>query len=233
MLGNPALLVLTSLCVLIGTPATAQSVQVDDGIRVLHWNGDEGTLLLSVSQGPIPGETRIDFTGAFAFFYHDLNGLELTLEGFEGIFLDEGSDWYFVHAGDPFGPNSGSVSPYPLIVGYLDESLSTLDTNSVSFSPLLDFANGLEDGPEDFYLAVATSSSLSGSGPRDIFGWVKLGVEPTGFNDFRVVQLESALAFGSQGIIVGTFQTIPEPSTGLLVGGILLLFSRRNLQIGL
>jgi hypothetical protein len=122
----------------------------------------------------------------------------VTLSG-TMITLDEGSDWYFVRAGDVFGPRSGEESPYPQFVGW--RNLETEGGGGpVTFSPALDSANGLEDGPDDFYLGVATSNWSDedwwygdDSPPwpgRHIFGWVKLRlIEESG--EYHLEQLES------------------------------------------
>ena len=120
------------------------------------------------------------------------------------VTLDEGADWYFVRAGDVFGPRSGDESPYPQFVGWRNLDTWGFVSGPVTFSPSLDYANGLEDGPDDFYLGVATSNWFDedwwgdgGDSPpwpgRHIFGWVKLRlVEESG--EYRLEQLESAVA---------------------------------------
>jgi hypothetical protein len=70
----------------------------------------------------------------------------------------------------------------------------------------------------DFYIAGMTQTGLSDVGEPSAgngnplvtrFGWAHIGLNPAG--TFTV--LDSAMAYGERGIVVGTTQAIPEPST--------------------
>ena len=172
-----------------------------------------GDYALGVSQ-ELPA-TEVETTAWIDFA---VDGLDVTLTGVS-LNLDEGSDWFFVRAGDKFGPRFGAESPYPQIVGWTDTNLTQPGNNAVTFSPALDVVNGLEDGADDFYLGVATSSWFDDreSVGRDIFGWVQLQVvdfDPTtGEPGIGLEQVDAALAFNSTGIIIGTRVALPESST--------------------
>ena len=99
--------------------------------------------------------------------------------------LDESSDWYLVNEGAPF--TAATIA-------------------SGQFTTLLD----LHTPPSPvtipqgvFYLGVATSV---GSLNRDVFGWLKLNNTGTALQ-----QLDDAMAYGEQGIYVGTTIAVPEP----------------------
>ena len=73
-----------------------------------------------------------------------------------------------------------------------------------------------------FYIGVrADNSSYDGK----IYGWMNL------FNDGSSISMSgNAVTYGTEGIITGTNQTVPEPSTILLfgIGGLGTLFLRKN-----
>lgn len=126
--------------------------------------------------------------------------------------LDEGADLYLAQVGDV---------------------LTTATIAEGGFSPLL--VNGTPyqitvNSTSDFYLGIVTGVGGGNNGPnRDVFGWVHLQSSLQGLK-----VLDSAMAYGYGGIVVGTVTAVPELSTswqlalGLLaLGGAQGVRSRR------
>ena len=82
-------------------------------------------------------------------------------------------------------------------------------------------------GTDGFYLGVATSSNFDVFPVRDVFGWAHLVSEGG-----QLVMLENAVAYDSEGIVVGTTQLVPEPSglvqASLAIATISMLRRRRG-----
>jgi hypothetical protein len=154
-------------------------------------------------------------TSVWIDFEYDSALRQVTLIG-RNLNLDEGSNWYFTRAGDRFDAQSIASQQFPLIIGFA--SNANIVANSVSFSPFVDFALGLEDGPDDFYLGVATGSA-PWMGPREVYGWLKLRLIQPQFSAPRLEYLDSAMSYG-QGIVIGTSVAVPEPSSCALSAGI-------------
>jgi len=163
-----------------------------------------GTHVILGSGNPLP----IDYSMRV---YQDILAVEYTgmlfdHEGeslvYQGVTLDEGSDWYFASYGDAF-----FAEPIALNV----------------FDPF----NGTHQvGYGDFYMAFNTGLGFDEGNPnRDIFGWVLLRNSVSG-----VELLDNAVAYGESGIVVGTLTAIPEPgSLALLAVGLSgLLFLRKT-----
>jgi len=125
--------------------------------------------------------------------------------------VDEESDWYVVEFGEEFSTATIAANEHPVIF-------------------TTDNARGpVSVGGTDFYLGVSTGIGLKpNSDPaiydpnRDVFGWVHLRD-----NGGNLEFISSAMAYGGEGIIVGTTTAIPEPATGT---GILLLFVAASLS---
>lgn len=66
---------------------------------------------------------------------------------------------------------------------------------------------------QEFYLGGRTRTAYI-NGYFDTFGWAHFKVDATG----QLKLLDSAVAFNEGGIIVGTLQAVPEPSTWALMG---------------
>jgi len=142
--------------------------------------------------------------------YQDIPGIDYTAmifdqEGeslvYQGVTLDEGSDWYFASYGDAF-----FADPIALNV----------------FDPF----NGTHNvGYGDFYLAFNTGlGSTEGNPNRDIYGWVLLRNGVSG-----VELLGNATAYNEAGIVIGTLTAIPEPTVvALCMAGLAGLFLRRK-----
>ncbi len=124
-----------------------------------------------------------DLFGDFTSVWFDYDGSSLTAVASN---TDEGSDWYVVEPGDVFGPVTIARNDFPSIIGV----------------PV--FA-----GTEEFYLGVSTGTiDCSNPSCRDVFGWVRLR------NVFGQLEMvENAVAYNSLGIIVGTTNLVPEPSS--------------------
>jgi hypothetical protein len=123
------------------------------------------------------------------FFDYDGTNVEIIAWN-----IDEESDWYLVDAGDEF---------------------SKQNIRSGLFTVLFttDWPRGpISVGSGDFYLAVNTGQGFDASGPnRDHFGWIAVSSPMTG-----LVQSGNAMAYSSNGIVVGTVIPVPEPSTLML-----------------
>lgn len=82
----------------------------------------------------------------------------------------------------------------------------------------------------DFYLAAKTRSYTDPGFSYDdsfytSFGWAHFKVDALGLPQIQ----ESAMAFREGGIIVGTLQAVPEPSTWAMMGvGLVALVWRRR-----
>lgn len=104
--------------------------------------------------------------------------------------LDEESDWYLVKPGNSFGVTSIAMASDPI--------LFTVD----NARPAINIPLG------DVYLGVATAQ---GFGDRDVFGWLRLN--NTGI---ALQYVDSAVAYGADGIVVGTLTAVPEPAALVL-----------------
>ncbi|VGO11824.1 hypothetical protein PDESU_00371 [Pontiella desulfatans] len=108
----------------------------------------------------------------------------------EGGALPHQADWYVVNVDDEFTPENISLdmfSPYEM-------------GSSIPLAP-------------SFYLGVTASTLDLGYGARNSFGWAKFGYELGG----ELTLQESAVAYESGGIEIGTHNVIPEPSSALLM----------------
>ena len=128
--------------------------------------------------------------------------------------VDEASGWYFADPNDVFTTGSwkaGSFTPFGGHPNYLP-------------GPYFDVGYYIP-----FYLAVASGGGIWNPSIEEsywtapVFGWALFQNTPTGLQ-----LLDSAVAYGSQGIVVGTMTAVPEPSiTALfLCGGLASFFVR-------
>jgi len=117
---------------------------------------------------------------------------------------DESADFYTGDGGVPLVPQTvamGQFSPLATRNG-----LSTVDVNFLG--------NGYTGSyyfQDYFYLVFVTGSGWNGIEPkRNVFGWARLHNAPTGLE-----LVDSAIAYGEQGIWVGMPQafSVPETST--------------------
>ena len=154
--------------------------------------------------------------------------------------MDEGSDWYEVFPGEELSRASTFAGNNDLWGSSLDATLFPVTPTPISIEDPI-FSDPLQlTAASEFYVGFATTLSDSpfpnGPSDRDVYGWarfVALGFEPPGeiqtIDDLFIVN--SAIAYDSAGIIVGTTQAIsvPEPSTSaVLMTGTLLLVRRRR-----
>jgi hypothetical protein len=181
-----------------------------------------------------------DFT--FVFFRHGYDGTNVTLRGLNTA-LDEGSDWFFMRKGEVIGRDqvlNGSLASRAFISGTANDSVKF---STVTFSPILDFNNGLEEGPHDFYVGVSSPSGYF-VGPRspNAFGWARFEIlVPSAPVPAGLRLVDSAVAYFRSGpiggIVVGSQTIVPEPSTmlqGVLIGllGLVSLRFRNRARSG-
>jgi len=120
---------------------------------------------------------------------------------YQGVTLDEGSEWYFASYGDPFFAEPIALNLFDPFTG----------THNVGFG--------------DFYMAFNTGFGFDEGNPdRSIYGWVLFRNSESG-----VEMLDNAVAYEEDGIVVGTLTAIPEPGVlALLVAGLSSLILRRK-----
>jgi hypothetical protein len=127
--------------------------------------------------------------------------------GLTTYLTDEGADWYWVSNGEVF-------------------SKQTISDHIWMDNLAFPFSTSPRPVATDFYLGVSTGNIDSGPDQRDVFGWVH----------FKIVlgaltMVENVLAYESVGIVIGTTQTVPEPSTFAIAAASLIAVSlvrRRN-----
>jgi hypothetical protein len=94
-------------------------------------------------------------------------------------------------------------------------------------------------GDDEFYLGVSTSGeglSVPCCEVRNVFGWVRLKpiliFDPSSFGFMLELEmLENAVAYNSLGIIVGTAEVVPEPTTTALALVAALYFVVRRRRV--
>ncbi len=109
--------------------------------------------------------------------------------------LDEGSDWYLVMDMDAFSRSNIAEGMF-----------TALFVNLSSSGPV-------PVGPGSFFLGVNTGLGFDPNPNRDVFGWIELSISGT-----DLTEVGDTVAYGAQGIVVGTPLPIPEASTALLLG---------------
>lgn len=130
-----------------------------------------------------------DYTGVFSNYANGvLKGVTYN--------VDQGSDLFVVQKGTIF--SNDTVAGQPFIYGVSVEWGLAPQTATVG---------------QEFYLGARTRTSYT-PGFFDTFGWAHFKVDATG----QLKLLDSAVAFNEGGIIVGTLQAVPEPSTWALMG---------------
>lgn len=175
---------------LLGTVAMASQAQVVSGTNVLvapsPFQG--ANLAITVLQEPTGNTTTIWLQKTDATFARTSTLTPVTWN------VDEEADYYLV--------NQGAV-------------LTSATVASGQFTPLFttDHPYTVQVGLNDsFYLGIVTGlGGTAGVGPnRNIFGWVKLQNASTG-----LTVIDSAMAYGFDGIVAGSTTTVPESSTGM------------------
>ena len=142
---------------------------------------------------------------------------QTTQVAYYSTFLDETSGWYFADLNDAFTTASIKAGNFVFFGGHPD----------------------LQPGPyfdvgyfRPFYLAVASGRTIWNPPNGEsywidpVFGWGLFNNTPSG-----LVLLDSAVAYGSDGILVGTMTAVPEPATiGLFCTGALVILSVQRLR---
>ena len=136
---------------------------------------------------PLNNQTSVSFD-------YDVSGENPTLTATD-FNLDEGSDWYLVQEGEFFSNASIANGQFPLL----------FESDTPTF-------NILELDQTEFFLGVATSNNGIFNPPlRDTFGWVHLRRSGQSLQELEFIG--SAVAYGGQGIVVGTSTAVvPEPN---------------------
>ena len=218
---------LTFIVLIFARNVVAQTVIINDNIDFVPDSFTSG----ANHRGTIIQRLVFDDPTSVWFNY---DGSNLTAVSWN---VDEESDWYVVNPGDAFGPAT---------IG--NDQFTPIFTTDNSRGPVL-------VGTDEFYLGVATDDTTDDSNGcidtscrgRDVFGWVRLKgtvIQPPSppFPELGIPgrpgigsleMLGNAVAYGSLGIIVGTAEVVPEPSS-LTLGWLALvafsLFKRRQRQ---
>ncbi len=120
--------------------------------------------------------------------------------------IDEGSDWYLVMDMDAFSRSNIAEGMF-----------TALFVNLSSSGPV-------PVGPGSFFLGVRTGLGFGANATRDVFGWIELSISGT-----DLLEVGDTVAYGAEGIVVGTSNPIPEPSTAVLLGiGLVGMAARRR-----
>lgn len=126
--------------------------------------------------------------------------------------IDEGSDWYLASFEDEFSNGNIQADLFQVFVRATTSGFESNDLN-VGFG--------------SFYLGVNTGNMDGGFDPfppRNLYGWVRL--QNTGGS---LTMLGNAMSYQGTGVVIGTTQAIPEPSSlTLLLGMFATTFWRRR-----
>ena len=133
-------------------------------------------------------------------FWLNFDGATLS---FASIHLDEGSGWYHAHSNEAFSAQTIAADVHPVLFSWHADPTH----------------NDLPIAPGPFYLGIQTWH-----GTNAVYGWALM--DHTGS---ELVLLDNAMAYGAEGIYVGTTAAIPEPATLVLLaaGGLVLYGTRR------
>lgn len=188
--------------VLSAATLLALSTQAHALVEAGHWtltNGSPGGV-------DIPGNTYTtidqtpdgDYTGILSNY---LNGVITGIS----YNVDEGSDLFVVQKGAVFSNETVISQNLPFLHG-----VSVFESG---------WTPGSATVGQEFYLGARTRTNYQ-QGFFDTFGWAHFKVNAAG----QLTLLDSAVAFNEGGIVVGTLQAVPEPSTYALMGiGLLAL----------
>jgi hypothetical protein len=182
----------------LGAAALLLSFQAQAVVEAGHWgsttvppfSGVNFTIRVDQTQGG-------DYTDTYMFY----NGNTLTGEG---AHTDEGADIFVVKAGDVLSNAFIANTAPPFIMG-------------PSIAQGLPRQSNVAVG-HDFYLGTRTRSfsdpgfTYEGSFFSS-FGWAHFKTDSAG----QLQLLDSAMAFREGGIVVGTLQAVPEPSSAALM----------------
>lgn len=127
--------------------------------------------------------------------------------------IDEASDWYLASFEDEFSNLNIQADLFQVFVRATTSGFES---------------NALNVGFGSFYLGVNTGNLDGGFDPfppRNLYGWVQM--QNTGSS---LTMLGNAMSYQGSGIVVGTTQAIPEPSSlTLLLGLFATTFWRRRM----
>jgi hypothetical protein len=185
--------------VAVGILCSAASAQVIRGTQIRFESEPPPTDEYGAS---VDQEPSGNGTGAiFAFTGSTFAAVEWT--------LDEESDWYLADSGDVFSATTIAANQFPII-------FTTDDPRGPVAIP-----------SGDFYLGMSTSNELDsesyGENGRNVFGWLELDNTGT-----ELIPVDNAVAYGDQGIIVGTTTpVVPEPASAALLLAALPLLAIR------
>jgi hypothetical protein len=117
------------------------------------------------------------------------------------ISMDEGSSWYLASYGQTFS------------------QISLPNFSRILFNEPIQLYDAV------FYLAINTRSGFYPAA-QEVFGWAKFGLSANN----NLTLIDSAIDYGDRGIIVGTYQSVPEPSSLslLALGGVVVALCRRK-----
>lgn len=195
---------LPTLVLIVG--ASQAQANVASGQFALLPDGGSTSWQLQINQTPAG-----DYTGQFFTFQQGvITGITYN--------TDEGSDLFVVTPGATFTNTNVDAGAFPYLMGSSKYSLG-MRTQAVQVGT-------------DFWLGARTRSYMDPGynwlqpDPRffDSFGWAHIQVDDQG----GLHLLDSAMAFREAGIIVGSLQPVPEPSSLIiaLVGLTLVGLSR-------
>jgi len=176
---------------MLGAALLALTTQAHALVEAGHWGTGQPVDNFSVRVDQTPAG---DYTDTFL---HYQNGL---LSG-NGANVDEGADLFVVKAGDVLTNEWIASQAPPFLMG---------PSTYITHLPL---QSNVPVG-SDFYLGVRTRSfsdpGFTWEGPFFVtFGWAHYQVGASGLPQL----VDSAMAFREGGIVVGTLQAVPEPTS--------------------
>jgi hypothetical protein len=160
--------------------------------------GSIGTNIFTVDQ---------EFSSSDDMGIRDYTGFVFTsLGGFSfeygGSFLDEGASLFFVNPNEIFW----------------ETNILARDFVELSIGSIYSL-------PQNFFLGIRTPAQGVDFGSfSPAYGWVEFQNQGTG----ELVLVDHAMAYSSQGIVVGTLTAVPEPHSLLLISVAMTLAIRRR-----
>ncbi len=177
------------MAVMLGAVALASQAQVVSGTNVLvnPTSSYGANFTITVLQEPTGNPTTIWLQKTDASFAGTSTITPVTWN------VDEEADYYLMKKG-------AVLSPDTIASGLLTPLFTTDHRYTIQV--------GLNDS---FYLGIVTGvGGIGGVGPnRNVFGWVELQNASTGLS-----RIDSAMAYGFGGIVVGTTNTVAVPESG-------------------